>query len=295
MIGNIPDRADAERFGDYLVAQGIDNDIEPAGDEWAVWVHHDDHLDRANEALADFRKYPRDARYADVKSTARKVRQQREQERQRLRKHYVDVRTNWHGRSSGARPLTAALMILSVLITMAAQFGRADNALTAAMWFGQEPPFELILQGQVWRLITPIFLHLNWLHLVFNMFWLYDLGGTIERRKSSWWLLVMVLIIAAISSSAQAWTVGPGFGGFSGVVYGLFGYIWVKSKHQPYEQLALGSNTVIIMMVWLVICMTGAVGPIANTAHVVGLIVGAALGASRYYWLKLTRKSTAAP
>ena len=140
MIGNISDEADARRFGDYLLSQGIDNDIEPAGDEWAVWVHHDDHLDRANEALADFRKYPRDARYTGVKTTARKVRRQQAQEQRRLRRNYVDVRTSWHGRASGARPLTAVLMILSVLITMGTQFGTADNALTDAVSFAAHVP-----------------------------------------------------------------------------------------------------------------------------------------------------------
>ena len=32
------------------------------------------------------------------------------------------------------------------------------------------------------------------------------------------------------------------------------------------------------MMIWLVLCMTGMVGPIANAAHVMGLVVGIVFG-----------------
>jgi GlpG protein len=41
-------------------------------------------------------------------------------------------------------------------------------------------------------------------------------------------------------------------------------------------------NNVNIMLLWLVLCMTGVIGPIANAAHFVGLIVGVALGVLRF-------------
>jgi GlpG protein len=136
--------------------------------------------------------------------------------------------------------------------------------------------FREIREGQVWRLFTPIFLHFGVLHLLFNMFWLRDLGSVIELKKGALWLAFMVLTIAAGSNLAEyAWSQWPQFGGMSGVVYGLFGYIWIKGRLQPHEQFFMPQQTVIIMLAWLVICMTGSLGPIANAAHVAGLGLGA--------------------
>ena len=55
-------------------------------------------------------------------------------------------------------------------------------------------------------------------------------------------------------------------------VYALFGYIWMKGLHEPEQGMGVHPNTVNIMMLWLVVCMTGMLGPIANAAHVMGLV-----------------------
>ena len=60
----------------------------------------------------------------------------------------------------------------------------------------------------------------------------------------------------------------------SGVVYGLFGYVWIRGRIATYEPLRLHPQTTVIMLAWLVLCMTGVIGPIANTAHLAGLLCG---------------------
>jgi GlpG protein len=110
------------------------------------------------------------------------------------------------------------------------------------------------------------------------MFWLRDLGGMIEVQRGTRWLLMLVLAASIIPNIAQYYHHGPSaFGGMSGVNYGLFGYIWVKGRFQPYLGLGISQQSTMILMAWLLLCMTGIVGPVANTAHVVGLIVGAAI------------------
>ncbi len=146
-----------------------------------------------------------------------------------------------------------------------------------------------IERGEVWRLMTPIFMHAtrNPLHIVFNLLMFRMLGTLIEVRRGTLRLAVLVLVSAAVSNWGQyEWMVrrdevGP-FLGMSGVVYALFGYIWMKGLYQPEQRMAVHPNNVSIMIAWLFLCMTGWLGPIANAAHVVGLAVGLAAGLSGF-------------
>ena len=73
------------------------------------------------------------------------------------------------------------------------------------------------------------------------------------------------------------------FGGMSGVIYGLLGYIWIRNLLAPHPLIALPKELIIFMIGWLFVCMTGildvllGVG-IANAAHATGLLIGMLLG-----------------
>ena len=151
-----------------------------------------------------------------------------------------------------------------------------------------------ILNGQVWRTVSPIFLHFSPLHLLFNAYWIMTLGTAIETRRGSWKLLAIILATAVISNYAeyayverfQEAMLGPGrgfnFGGLSGVNFALFGYIWMMGENHPEEGLAMDPRTTMFMLAWLVICFTGFVGPVANAVHLGGLIVGMTLGLLKF-------------
>src|SRR5262249_51828078 len=146
------------------------------------------------------------------------------------------------------------------------------------------PYLHQIAGGQVWRLVTPIFLHFGPIHLIFNMFVLRDLGRQVEHRRRVWRYLLLILVLAVPSNLAQyylgsiVWQDGtpvprpnPLFGGMSGVIYGLFGYVWMKSVYEPQLGLTMHPNTVVFLMGWFFLCLTGWMGPIGNMAHAVGL------------------------
>ena len=78
--------------------------------------------------------------------------------------------------------------------------------------------------------------------------------------------------------SAQYLLSGPSFGGMSGVVYGLLGYIWMQGRFNPASGLSLQPQTVTMMILWFFLCLTGMVGHVANTVHAVGLAGGIAWG-----------------
>ncbi len=131
-----------------------------------------------------------------------------------------------------------------------------------------------VTAGQVWRLVTPIFVHFGLMHILFNMMWLKDLGSMIEEKHGSIFFLIMVLVMAISSNLGQFMVKGPSFGGMSGVVYGLLGYAWIRGKYDPGSGLYVSKHNVVLMIVWFFLCLTGLMGNIGNTAHAVGLGVG---------------------
>jgi len=88
----------------------------------------------------------------------------------------------------------------------------------------------LLARGELWRLVTPIFLHFGLLHLIFNCLWLLQLGPLVEEAygRSRFLVIYLVTGVAGFATSVlwrwQAWqeTPIPG-GGASGVVFGLIG------------------------------------------------------------------------
>lgn len=167
------------------------------------------------------------------------------------------------------------LVLLSIVVTLATEFGDENNTLAAYLDFSRTPSVpQEILNGELHRLVTPIFVHFLWLHIIFNMMWLYDLGGAIELRNGKSAIICLVLAIAILSNTAEFFSGTYGrFGGMSGVVYGLFGYIWIRSLDKT-SGFFMPRNIVIILLGWQLLCFTGIFENIANVAHVSGLLVG---------------------
>jgi GlpG protein len=113
----------------------------------------------------------------------------------------------------------------------------------------------------------------------------YQLGSMIEARQNSLFLLAFIAVSAALSNVAQyCYHHNPNFGGMSGVVYALAGYIWIRGKYHRASGLFLSKQTVTSLLIWLVVCFTGIVGPVANGAHLVGLLTGMVWGRTAAYF-----------
>lgn len=179
--------------------------------------------------------------------------------------------------------MTKTLVGISVVVSILTMSG--TNEYRDWFWFD----WELIQQGQVHRLITPIFLHFMIgafpIHLLFNMMWLWDQGGSIEKARSAWYLLVIVLITGLLSNFGQFYIsylmndpYAQNFGGMSGVVYGLLGFNFIRRRFDPFFPMHVHPGLMQFMLLWLILGFTGLLGNIANAAHLIGLISGGLLG-----------------
>lgn len=167
----------------------------------------------------------------------------------------------------------------------------------------QTPLFEKIRAGEVWRLLTPTFLHRDFLHILFNMAWLWILGSQMEERMSKWKMLLFVLITGIISNVAQYLMSGPFFLGFSGVIVGMVAFIWMRQKLAPWEGYPLNKPTVIFILLFVLamfvleivaivlqlLAITDLSPNIANTAHIIGGLTGLLLGRLSFFARKSGR------
>jgi rhomboid protease GlpG len=270
--GTIATRPDAERFANYLLSLGITSKVEPADGQWAIWIHDENQIPRSREELALFQREPNDEKYTAAEQAARQARREAAEKKRQAQRNFHDMRSEWDN-PWRRRPVTLVMILVCVALAVRI-FGGIDDSLMFS--------WPDILAGEVWRLVTPIFLHAPlstgpW-HLVFNMFWLYDLGTLIERRLGSLRFALLVVVLALASNYLQFAARGPLFYGMSGVVYGLFGYAWVRGRLDPTSGLYLRPSVAIVMLGWFLLCAAGVIGNVANWAHGGGLAAGALLG-----------------
>lgn len=135
------------------------------------------------------------------------------------------------------------------------------------------------------RTLTPALLHFGAVHLIFDTLWLWYCGRLIEGEQSSLLYFGVVLCIAFVSNTTQyLWEMSPNFGGLSGVVYGLLGYIWMWQTVIPSGRLRLPPALIGFMLVALVLMEVFASSWIASAAHAGGLFAGMMAGLLTASW-----------
>ncbi|MCH2202481.1 MAG: rhomboid family intramembrane serine protease [Fuerstiella sp.] len=308
------DKKNAERLVGYLITKLIPVQLEEEHGQWVVWVINDDDRDAARQILEIFQRNPEDSRYDAAIEQARELARQDEAVQKKIRRRQVDMTKRWSGHWWYAHPATNILIAISLLVAIVctdwkhmepgmlglpALCTNQDFVLLRHLYVtdfeiyvnhdGNQmiryaPPWPAVLRGEIWRPITPIFLHFGVLHILFNMMWMKQLASSVESVKGTRRFLVLVFLIALISNLAEFYWSGPKFGGMSGVVFGMIGYVWMQGKTQPREGLALPQEILVFAFLWLFLCMGGAFGHIANAAHLVGFGVGILLGARQALW-----------
>lgn len=290
LIGSFNTEKHALRFWSYIKKQGIESSLEKADSpkevNWEVWIAEEDQVDSAFSFLSEFQADPEDKKY-EVSSQIEKDAKTKNPSRNRGFREF-NLRDKWQRTDRSAGTMTLSLIITCVAVFLLSGMGK--NTELVGGFFISDPvkvdgQLSEFLSGEIWRVFTPIFLHFNFLHILFNMFWLHDLGGQIEKRKGPKFFISFILLIALVSNLTQFTLTGPAFGGMSGVVYGLFGYVWVKTRLDPADGFRLDPMVAMIMFGFFLICFTGVFGGIANWAHAGGLAVGLAWGyGSAYRW-----------
>lgn len=310
-IGTVSNVVWAERFAAFLITKGIAAQAEEEDGVWAIWVRDEDQLAEAKTAFEEFSADPDGQQYQGALREATAILGAEAKRREEAQKNLIEMRGRWRRPGARRNPLVIAIILLCVGISVLTGF-KTNPTGTVRRVLGfcdsmQRPGWDVdktsdrlidIRQGEVWRLITPIFLHGDVIHLVFNMFMFHMFGSVVEDRRGTAKLAMIVIFVALISNSAQGlapsdWGVfggGPNFLGLSGVVYGLLGYLWMKTTYEPDSGLYVSGGTVAFLLIWMFLGFAGVLKPMglhmANLAHGVGFVTGLAIG----YWPQFLRR-----
>jgi GlpG protein len=214
-------------FSDFLIVQGIHNQVEHENDGWGVWIHSEDELEKASELLHTYINNPNDARFQKHSRRAQEIKERERQEDEAAKDRTFD-RTTVFRSSTPYRvgPLTFCLIVAACTAT-GLSWTDPDKSIYLSLVISQyKTGLREVMQGEVWRLFTPALLHggpnfspMGVLHLLLNMWFMVNLGSMIEGRESGRKLLSLVLIIGVLSNLAQWRFEGPYFVGMSGVAY----------------------------------------------------------------------------
>jgi len=284
-IGELKNKSDAKVFSHYLSHLKIENQVtEEPNDIYEIWVYSEDDVPRAIQILNEFMENPEDEKYKNVFFNPQRLIEDLKKEHNDA--IYLDARTTILARDfvPPRGPLTLFLVFVCVAVGFFSKLGESTDVLRPLFivdilregnmirWL---PGLQEIRNGEIWRIFSPMFIHFGFLHLFFNMWWLLDLGSMVEDRKGSVFFVIFILVVSGISNFTQfTVTTSPMFGGMSGVLYGLIGYIWMKGKFDPASRLFLHPSTVMFMIIWYFLCLFGVIGNVANGAHTGGLVVG---------------------
>ena len=176
-----------------------------------------------------------------------------------------------------AGPFTLLIFALSSVIYLLSISGFFRPVYEALQFFRHSSDFHSM---EIWRFFSPSLLHFGVLHIVFNLLWWWHLGGLIEKNKGTAKLLLLFLVASIIPNTIQFFLEGPNFGGLSGVVYALAGYVWLSGVRNPKGGLGLPNPLMMFMAAWLVLGFFDVLGtPVANMVHLFGLAIGLAQAA----------------
>jgi membrane associated rhomboid family serine protease len=137
-----------------------------------------------------------------------------------------------------------------------------------------------IATGQYWRLISAMFLHLNIIHIGFNMWALYILGGPVEAWYGEW-RFVAIYFISGFLGSVASFAFGPigelGVGA-SGAIFGLLGAWAIYNFRRRDNPMAYANLRVAFTLILINLFISFYWQGIDWRAHVGGLLAGIAAG-----------------
>jgi membrane associated rhomboid family serine protease len=180
---------------------------------------------------------------------------------------------------TGVPWLTIGLLLACGWVLIAAGGVRNGLALPSLLLYGAKATPLILDRGETWRLFTANLLHKDGLHLAFNAFALWNVGGALERavRPADY---LAVLVFTALGTTLMSALGSDSISlGASGIAFGVLGasaaFGWRRGVSG-----SLRSHFGLRIIPWLLALFAAGVGStgVDNWGHAGGLVAGAGLG-----------------
>ncbi|WP_375083850.1 rhomboid family intramembrane serine protease GlpG [Providencia sp. SKLX074055] len=255
----------AQAFVDYMAGQNIHLSLKPSQEQalYELWLEDDQFLNQVRQELDTFLQNPNDPRYLAASWQTGNTDAQFQ---------YRNFLT-WDYLKEQSGPLTIAVILLSIIVYLWVEMTDAREVLRYLAWpIGDQ-------QSELWRWISPAFVHFSLSHIGFNLALWWFLAGQVERKLGTGKLFTILLVSALFSNWGQSLFSENNFGGLSGVVYALVSYVWLTGERNPESGVNVPRGLMIFSIIWLFFGYFDILGMhIANAAHTSGLIIGLLMG-----------------
>jgi membrane associated rhomboid family serine protease len=191
------------------------------------------------------------------------------------RTRVIPARTITHANRRVA-PVTLALIAINVVVFL---IGQVSSTLENRLFNDGAQAVHLVSSGQWWRVFTAMFLHANWLHILFNMYALWLFGPVLERRFGSFSYAALYLA-AGTTAGMLFQLIGTGAAvGASGAIFGLLGALLAASYRQRHTRAGAAVFGQLGILLAINLALPIFVPNIAWQGHVGGLLGGILIAA----------------
>ncbi|GAB2573381.1 rhomboid family intramembrane serine protease [Gracilibacillus alcaliphilus] len=172
-----------------------------------------------------------------------------------------------------AKPyITYFLLVINVVLFLLVESQGGSMNPEVLIEFGAKYNIA-VLDGEWWRIITSMFLHIGILHLLLNMMALFFIGTLVERMYGNL-RFFLIYFLSGIAGGLCSFAFNPSVGaGASGAIFGLFGallYFGLKKPNLFFK--TIGANVIFIVILNIIFGFT--IPQIDNGAHLGGLVGG---------------------
>ncbi len=167
-----------------------------------------------------------------------------------------------------------------VLMWLAGGMSAMEADERVLVGFGAKVNRLIAEEGQYWRLVTSMFIHIGFIHLFFNCYALMIVGQEIERLYGSS-RFVLLCLLTGIAGSIASYLYTPNTSaGASGAIFGLFGVMATfafRFRKEIPDLLSKEIKRRVIPLILINLSFGVFIAQIDNAAHIGGLIAGVGL------------------
>jgi rhomboid protease GluP len=181
-----------------------------------------------------------------------------------------------------AAPVTFGICAINVVVFLVIETHGGSTNATNLVRFGALERSH-VWAGQYWRFVTPMFIHIGWVHLLWNTYALVGWCAPVERALGRW-KFVLVYLVTGMGACAVSLLChdGPGSAGASGAAFGIVGITLALRWRELGSWAAFTADrwvrsTAVTIVIWTVLGFTAM--RMDNFAHGGGLLTGVVMGA----------------